>query len=82
MAGRVKSQVKENPITGILTSAKHPFAVYYSDQDEIRYVSFVFISECLIHNTVALHLFQRKLISFLKSEVMTTMQKNLYFSDD
>ena len=47
MIGRVKVVVKENPITGILMSDKHAFAVYYINQDHFRYKSYVFI--CVFH---------------------------------
>lgn len=59
----------------------HPFAVYYRDQDEVKYKSFVFISDCLLHNTVAVHLFQKKLINFLKENVLPSLEKIFYFSD-
>lgn len=59
----------------------HPFAVYYNEKGEIKYTSFVIISECLIHDSVAVHLFQRKLISFLKSNVLPSLKKIYYFSD-
>lgn len=59
----------------------HPFAVYYNDKGEIKYTSFVIISQCLIHDSVAVHLFQRKLISFLKSDVLPSLKKIYYFSD-
>ncbi|XP_074029570.1 uncharacterized protein [Leptinotarsa decemlineata] len=59
----------------------HPFAVYYNEKEEIKYTSFVIISKCLIHDSIAVHLFQRKLISFLKSNVLPSLKKIYYFSD-
>lgn len=59
----------------------HPFAVYYNEKGKIKYTSFVIISECLIHDSVAVHLFQRKLISFQKNDVLPSLKKIYYFSD-
>lgn len=33
----------------------HPFVAYYNEDGEERHTSFVVISECLVHNTVAVH---------------------------
>ena len=49
----------------------HPFVAYFreSNTSEISHLNFVVISECLHHDTVAVHLFQRKLISFLQDRL-------------
>ena len=36
----------------------HPFVAYYLDSGEIHHVSYVVISDCLHHDTVAVHLFK------------------------
>ncbi|KYM93379.1 hypothetical protein ALC62_16021 [Cyphomyrmex costatus] len=60
----------------------HPFVVYYRDENEIKHLSFVVISEDLHHNTVAVHLFQHKLIVKLKSEFgSANVKRIIYFSD-
>lgn len=59
----------------------HPVAVYYNAHGEIKYKSFVLISECLNHNTVAVHLFQKRVITFLKTHILPSIQKIYYFSD-
>lgn len=57
-----------------------PIAVYYNDHN-IHYKSIVCISECLQHDTTAVHLFQKRLISHLKLEVIRDLKKIYYFSD-
>ena len=59
----------------------HPFIVYFRESLDIHHRSFVVISDCLQHDTVAVHLFQRKLIDFLKTILGCTPKKLYYFSD-
>ena len=42
-----------------------PFVVYYKNLEEERHLSYVVTSDCLNHDTIAVYLFQRKLIFFL-----------------
>lgn len=57
----------------------HPFVVYYQHSEEVHHISFVIISDCLQH---AVHLFQRALITFLKSALpFADIKKITYFSD-
>ncbi|XP_033122950.1 uncharacterized protein LOC117121756 isoform X2 [Anneissia japonica] len=49
-------------------------------QDEIDHTSFVIISECNTHDTVAVHLFQKLLIQFL-TDTLGHVKKICYFSD-
>ncbi len=58
----------------------HPFVVYYRHSGEERHLSYVVISDCLHHDTVAVYLFQKKLIAFLKP-VLPSSPKIIYFSD-
>jgi len=59
----------------------HPFSIYYKDdKDELKIKSFVSMSECLRHDTVAVHLFQRQLIKFIKTH-LKYINKIIYFSD-
>ena len=37
----------------------HPFVISYSDLSSIRHISFVVISDCLHHDTMAVYLFQK-----------------------
>ena len=57
----------------------HPFVIYYRDSDELHHISYVVISECLHHDTVAVYLFQKNLIKFLKEKFLPC--KIFYFSD-
>lgn len=59
----------------------HPFSIYYKDdKDELKIKSFVSISECLRHDTIAVHLFQRQLVEFIKTN-LKDINKIIYFSD-
>ena len=54
----------------------HPFLVYYTDTGELHHQSYVVISECLHHDTVAVYLFQKMLIAYLKKKYSFTSAKN------
>ena len=43
----------------------HPFACYYQDGHQLQHLCFLIISECLVHDTVAVHLFRKNLLSSL-----------------
>lgn len=59
----------------------HPFAICYRDNDDaVKIKSFVIISKCLHHDTIAFHTFQRHLIQFIKIN-LTNIKKIIYFSD-
>ena len=59
----------------------HPFVIYYKDSEKEGHLSYVAISNCLKHDTVAVHPFQKKLISFLKARFPYEIKKLVYFSD-
>lgn len=59
----------------------HPISLYYCQMGELKFKSFVIISECLIHNTVSVYTFQKKLIQFLKENFISSLEKIYYFSD-
>ena len=59
----------------------HPFVVYYKHLEEERHLRYVVISDCLNHDTVAVYLFQRKLITFLKRVLHSPPKKIIYYSD-
>lgn len=64
----------------------HPCVVYYKETNEnntnvLTHKSFVFISDCLTHNTVLVHVFQKKLIDVIKKDFMPNLKKIYYFSD-
>lgn len=60
----------------------HPFVIYYKVNNELKHISFVIISEDLHHDTVAVYLFQKKLILKLK-EIFggDQIKKLIYFTD-
>ena len=59
----------------------HPFVVYYTESGELHEQSYVIISDCLHHDTVAVYTFQSSLIDFLKSKFNPCPHKIIYFSD-
>ena len=59
----------------------HPFVVYYIDSGKLCHLSYVVISDCLQHDTVAVYLFQKRLIAYLKRKLSSDPQKVYYFSD-
>ena len=61
----------------------HPFAAYFKKSGELCHLSFVIVSECLHHDTTAVHLYQRRFIAFLRSFLPARSQprKIIYFSD-
>lgn len=61
----------------------HPSVAYYLCSEEINHVSYMVISDCLHHDTIAVHLFQRSFIAFLKELLPARLhpKKIIYFSD-
>lgn len=58
----------------------HPFVAYYMSAGELHHLSYVIISDCLHHDTVAVHLFQRNLIDFLRGRFGSLPRKIFYFT--
>src|SRR5215469_9240319 len=59
----------------------HPFVCYYMDGKTLKHINVVVISDCLKHDTVAIHLFQRKLINFLRALLPQPIRHMTNFSD-
>ena len=61
----------------------HPFVAYYIESGEVCHLSYVIISDSLHHDTVAVHLFQKCFIAFLKGYLPESLhpKKIIYFSD-
>ena len=59
----------------------HPFVAYFTDSDKLCHLSYVIIFDCLHHDTIAVHLFQKSLIEFLKEKFVSLPRKIFYFSD-
>lgn len=59
----------------------HPFVIYYRNVNgQLEHYSFVIISDCLIHDSVAVNLFIDKLVDFLKGK-FEVISKIYYLSD-
>ena len=58
----------------------HPFVAYYRESGKLEHISYVVISDCLHHDTIDVHLFQRNLVQFLQEKFLS-VDKILYFSD-
>jgi hypothetical protein len=50
-------------------------AVHYRDCNDVKLRNIVCISEHLKHDTLAVHVFQKKLISYLRSELIPGIKK-------
>lgn len=57
-----------------------PMVVYYMENDESKHCSFVGISDCRHHDTVAVYLFQEELIKYLRQKFQN-VSKIYYFTD-
>ena len=59
----------------------HPFVAYYRINNCLQHDNFVIILDCKEHDSIAVHLFQIKLIQFFKQTHGTAINKIKYFSD-
>jgi transposase len=59
----------------------HPFIIYYKWEGKLKNLQYVFISDCLEHDTVAFYVFQKKLLEILKETLPFELKKITYFSD-
>ena len=57
-----------------------PIVVYYREDGKLKNLSIVGISDCLKHDTIAVYIFQRKLIDILKRK-FPHIRKIIYYSD-
>lgn len=79
------SFVLQNEAQGYYWSKKqatiHPFTIYYKNENnELQHLSYVVISECLKHDSVAVYLFITKLVKFLESQ-FKVISKLIFFTD-
>ena len=56
----------------------HPFVAYYRQSGKLEHVSYIIISDCLHHDTIAVHLFQKNLVQFLQGK-FSKVDKILFF---
>ena len=59
----------------------HPFVAYFRDSDEFCHLSYVVISDCNHHDTIAVHLYQKYFIEYLTKRFGSPPHKVHYFSD-
>ena len=59
----------------------HPFVAYYVEFGELHHISYVVISDCLHHDSIAVYLFQKKFIAHILKLFSSPPQKICYFSD-
>ena len=59
----------------------HPFVAYWKEENDLKHASYAEISDCLSHDTVSVHLFQKKFIDYLEAKIGTRPTKIFYFSD-
>ena len=60
----------------------HPFVCYYWEKENLKSLCYIIISENTQHDTIAVHLFQGKLVEFLSQKCGGKKpQKIFYFSD-
>lgn len=59
----------------------HPFVAYWKEGDELKHTSYAEISDCLTHDTVSVHLFQKKFINYLETKMGARPSKIFYFTD-
>ena len=78
--------VVQNAIQSFHWSAKqatlHPYAIYYKQDGKIKNKNFVVISERVQHDTNCVHLFNDKMIAYLKSEFGSENVKKIYYFSD
>ena len=58
----------------------HPFVVYFKSKDELKHLNLCVISDCLKHDTLAVHAFINKGMPYIK-EQLPFVTKLHYFSD-
>lgn len=60
----------------------HPYVIYYRDNETIKHENYVIISEKVTHDSSSVHLFNFKLVEFLKDKLGVNNIKTIfYFSD-
>ena len=57
----------------------HPFVAYFRESDSINHLSFVIISDILHHDTIAVYLYQKRLIAFLKKNLVAPQKIIIIF---
>lgn len=59
----------------------HPFVIYYrGENNSLEHINFIVISNCMIHDSVAVNLYIDKLVEFLRTK-FEIIKKIIYISD-
>ena len=64
-----------------LQATVHPFVIYYRENNEVKHTSKVIFSDCLNHDSVAVHLFLKHILLDLEADFNRKPSKVYYFSD-
>lgn len=60
----------------------HPYMIYFRKDEKVQHINHVLISEKVTHDANSVHLFNTKLVEFLKKEFgAENVRKLFYFSD-
>lgn len=60
----------------------HPYVIYFRKDEKVQHINHVLISEKVTHDANSVHLFNTKLVEFLKKEFgAENVRKLFYFSD-
>ena len=63
-------------------ATRHPYVIYFSQNGKQNHDSFVIISEKLTHDTSSVHLFNSKVIEYLKQKFGYKNIKKIYYFTD
>jgi hypothetical protein len=62
----------------------HPFVIYFKKSDVLNteHENLVIIPNCLKHDSILVHTFQRHLMKFIENTFESPLKKTVYFSDE
>jgi len=55
----------------------HSFIAYYTNSEKLYHLSYVIVSDCMQHDTVAFHLFQKCFIKLLTEKLPFSLKKGV-----
>jgi len=61
-------------------SQVHPFVIYYTSEDQLKYMNLCIVSDCFKHDTVTVHPFILAMVSYLKT-TLQSVKKMIPFND-
>lgn len=69
------------PLNYTIQATLHPFIIYYKWEGKLKHLQYVFISDCLEHNTFTFYVFQKKLLEILQQTLPFALKNITYFSE-